>query len=170
MHYKGHIITKKLPTNEELSKILEKYKENEDTKKLEWDWWQIGGRYCGNIKINFNPNENEENYYLFRQRNNKHFISQILNEAKENNIYYEELDYLRYMGLRENILYVDGGYFKDMINFEIDNCFVVIDDNDNLYVREYWDGKNWVEHKDFEETIKKIDLTDKFITIIDFHD
>lgn len=169
MHYKGHIITKKLPTNEELSKILEKYRED-GTKEFEWDWWQIGGRYCGKIKINFNPNENEENYYLFRQRNNKHFISQILNEVKENNTYYEELDYLKYMGLRENILYVDGGYFKDMIDFEIDNCYVVIDDNGNLYVREHWDGEHWIEYKDFEETVKKIDLTDKFITIIDFHD
>ncbi len=124
MHFKGHIITKKLPTESELSNILEKYRENFDTKEFAWDWWQIGGRYGSKIKINFN----------------------------------------------HKVLYVDGGYFKDMIDFKIDDCYVVIDDEENLYVRESWNGEDWIKHEDFEDKIKNIDLTDKFITIIDFHD
>lgn len=173
MHYKGHIITKELPTNDILGNILEKYRENysDEVQLFAWDWYEIGGRYGGNLKIKFNPKENEDNYYCFRDRNNKYFISQILNEIKNNkeNTYYDELDYLKYMGLKENILYVDGAYVKDIIDFDITNCFVVINEN-KIYIRESWDGHSFNENKNFDKEVNDIDLTDKFITIIDFHD
>lgn len=170
MHCKGYIITKDLPTNEKLTEILEKYRETEETKKFEWDWYQIGGVYGGEIKINFNPEENEDEYFMFKDRNNKYFISQILNKLKENSdSYYDELDYLIYMGLRENILYVDGAYYNDIINFDITNCYVVIDEEENLYVREYWNGNDWITDEKFDEKVSKINLKDKFITTIDFH-
>lgn len=172
MHYKGYLITKKLPTIDEISKILEKYRENlEEKQEFAWDWWQIGGRYGGKIKINFNLNEYEENNCLFQNKNNKYFISEAINELKENiKPYYEELDWLKYMGLRENVLYVDGAFYKDMINFDLAECFLVIDDKEKLYVRESWNGENWLKNEKFDDEIKEIDLTDKFITIIDFHD
>ena len=74
------------------------------------------------------------------------------------------------MGLRENILYVDGGYYNDMIDFDITDCHLVIDDAENLYLIESWNGNEWKPNDNFNEQIKKIDLKDKFITIIDFHD
>lgn len=172
MHYKGYLITKQLPNDEKLNKILEPYYENENNKSgFEWDWCQIGGRYGGNIKINFNPENNEDNWYCFHDRNNKYFISEALNELKKQiKPYYDELDWLQYMGLREKILYVDGAYYKDIIDFDITNCYVVIDDEQNIYVREIWDGEHFIEINDFEEKIKNINLEDKFITTIDFHD
>lgn len=173
MHYKGYVITKKIPTEEKLNEILRPYfEENEDNQTgFSWDWWQIGGRYGGNIKINFNPEDNEDDCYMFRNRNNKYFISEALNDLKEKiKPYYDELDWLQYMGLRENLLYVDGAYYKDIIDFDITNCYVVIDEEQNVYAKEIWNGNDWVETKDFEEKIKNINLEDKFITIIDFHD
>jgi hypothetical protein len=173
MHYKGYVITKRIPTNEEIAKILEKYRETDGPciYGFEWDWYEIGGRYGGKLKINFNPEENEDNLYCFKDRNNKYFISQIINEIKETTSrFYEELDYLKYMGLRDNTLYVDGAYFNDIIDFDITQCYLVIDGNEKLYVREIWDEHNWVKQENFEDEIKKIDLKDKFITIIDFHD
>jgi len=170
MHCKGHLITKKIPTNKEIAKILEKHKEDLDKiQEFDWDWYEIGGRYGGKIKINFNPDDNEDNWYCFKDRNNKYFISKALNELKENISYYDELDWLKYMGLREKKLYVDGAYYKDIIDFEIDDCYLVIDDNGNLYIREKWNGEDFIQQENFEEKIKKIDLKDKFITIIDFH-
>lgn len=169
MHYKGYIITKELPTEEKLADILEKYREDEETKEFEWDWWQIGGRYGGKIKINFNPDTNEDGWYCFRNRNNKYFISEALNELKEVIEHYYELDWLKYMGLRENVLYVDGGYYNDMIDFDITNCCLVIDDKENLYLRESWNGNNWITNDNFDDKVKEIELNDKFITIIDFH-
>ena len=170
MHYKGHLITKKLPTEDQLSKILDKYYYENDNEKFSWDWYQVGGRYGGQIKIKFNPDTNEFNWYSFKNRNNKYFISYILNKLKAKDYLFDELDYMIYMGLRENVLYVDGGYFNDTINFDITECFLVIDDDENIYVRETWENEQWVKHNDFDENVKKIDLKDKFITIIDFHD
>lgn len=173
MHYKGFIITKELPTEERLAEILEKYRETDGPciYGFEWDWYEIGGRYGGKLKINFNPENNEDNWYCFHDRNNKYFISEALNELKEKiKPYYDELDWLKYMGLWEDTLYVDGAYYKDIIDFDITNCYLVIDDEENLYIRETWNGDNWIKHEDFEEKIKEIDLNGKFITSIDFHD
>lgn len=51
MHYKGHLITDKLPTNDTIQKILGKYSEYEPgLKTFEYDWYVIGGRYGGKIK------------------------------------------------------------------------------------------------------------------------
>lgn len=172
MHYKGYVITKELPTEEMLSDILEKYRENnsDEIQPFAWDWYQIGGRYSGKLKIKFNPEETEEKYYCFQDRNNKYFISQILNEIKnKENRFYEELDYLTYMGLNDYILYVDGAYTKDIIDFDITNCYLVINEN-NLYARGLWDDNNFNENKNFDKEVENIDLTNKFITVIDFHD
>ena len=171
MHYKGFIITKELPTEERLAEILAKYEENlEESKEFEWDWWQIGGRYGGKLKIHFDPTETPENYYLYHTRNHKHFISRLLDDLKEKIPHFEELDYLTYMGLWEDTLYVDGAYYKDIIDFDITNCYLVIDDEENLYIRETWNGDNWIKHENFEEEVEEIDLNGKFITSIDFHD
>lgn len=171
MHFKGFIVTKEIPTEEKISNMLQPYYYGNDDAGFSWDWYQIGGRFGGEIKIKFNPNENEDNWYVCHDRNNKYFISQAINELKKNiKQFYDELDWLIYMGLRENILYVDGGYYNDMIDFDITDCYLVIDDDENLYLKESWNGNEWKTNDNFDEQIKKIDLKDKFITIIDFHD
>lgn len=170
MHYKGYVITKKIPTNEQISKILKKYRyDYEKQKEFDFDWYSIGGRYGGQIKINFNPKNNEDDYICFRDRNYKYFISDVLNEIKERFDFYDELDYLKYMGLNENILYVDGGYYNDIINFDITDCYLVIDDEENFYVREIWKDETFITDNEFDNKIKNINLKDKFITVIDFH-
>ena len=172
MHYKGHIITKKIPTTQQLAKILSKYRDGSETEQIfNWDWYAIGGRYGGKINIHFDPNENEDNWYLGsrHKRNYKYFIIAILEDIEKEVKYYDELEYLQYMGLNDKILHVDGGYFKDTIDFDITNCFLVVDDNEEIYIREAWDGNNWIEDKDFDNKVKGIDLKDKFITVIDFH-
>lgn len=170
MHYKGHLVTDKLPTEDAIRKILGKYSEDEPGIKIfEYDWYTIGGRYGGKIKIKFNPEENEDNYYLCQHRNNKYFISSILSELGDNTSNYDELDLLIYMGLNDNVLYVDGGYYEDIINFELDNCYVVITEND-VIPREIWNGDNLVDNENFDKKISKLSLDGKFITVIDFHD
>ena len=172
MHYKGHVITKELPSEELLNKILDKYyyEDEENKSGFTWDWWQIGGRYGGKIKIHFNPSENEDKLWCKRNRNGKYFISNILSKIMENNIFYDELDFMLYMGLYEKTLYVDGGYSKDFIDFDITDCYVVIDENNYINVRQKWNGEDWIKNEKFDDEVKQIDLTGKFITIIDFHD
>ena len=169
MHCKGHLITDKLPTEDAIRKILGKYSEDEPGIKIfEYDWYAIGGRYGGRIKIKFNPAENEDGYFLFQHRNNKYFISNILNELGDNILKYDELDLLKYMGLNDKVLYVDGGYYEDIINFELDNCYVVITE-DEVISREIWNGDDWIDNENFDKKISKLSLDGKFITVIDFH-
>lgn len=171
MHYKGHLITDKLPTGDAIRKILKKYSEYEPgIKKFEYDWYVVGGRYGGRIKIKFNPEENEDNYCLFKHRNNKYFISSLINKLDNNTLSYDELDILKYMGLNDNILYVDGGYYKDMIDFELDNCYVIITE-DEAIPRQIWNGEDWIDNDaTFIKKVSEISLENKFITVIDFHD
>lgn len=171
MHFKGYIITKEIPTEEKLEKILEPYYyENDKESLISWDWWQIGGRFGGKIKIKFDPNTNEDNWYCFHDRNHKYFICSMLDKIKENLKFYEELDILQYMGLSEHTLYVDGGYYNDMIDFDITDCYMVIDDEEKLYLAESWNGTDFKQNDEYEKQLKQIDLKDKFITIIDFHE
>lgn len=64
MHYCIHLLTKQLPTEKEIEKIMEPYSwdsiDDEDTgdekKKIEypvltWDWYQIGGRYSARLLV-----------------------------------------------------------------------------------------------------------------------
>ena len=167
MHYKGYIITKKIPTDDEIQEILEPYNENKyEDLEFAWDWFQIGGRYGGKIKINYE----EKEFFYFKQRNYKYFIINILSKIQENMRYYEELDYLKYMGLKDNILYVDGAYYSDIVDFDITNCYFVIDTDRTLYSRELWKNETFITDCEFDDKVKKIDLKDKFITVVDLHD
>jgi hypothetical protein len=166
MHYKGYLITDKLPTKDVIKEKLQKYHIDYTIKKpFEYDYYEIGGRFGGKIKIKFNPEENEDDYYLSRHRNNKYFISNMLNILR----YHDELELLMYMGLRDNILYVDGGYYEDIIDFKLDDCCVVITEN-KIILSEFWDGNHWINNeKQFNKEIAKLSLNSKFITVIDFH-
>lgn len=173
MHYCGYIITRKTPTENEIQDILEPYNEaTHDNLKFSWDWFEIGGRYGGKLKIKFNPDENEDKWFCNsnHDRNFKYFISNKLKKLKEELIFYDELECMIYMGLRENILYVDGAYYKDIYNFDITNTCFVIDCDKKLYSRELWINNKLVEDEKFDEKVKNIDLNDKFITVIDIHD
>lgn len=173
MHYCGYIITEKIPTDEEIEEILEPYNENIQDEDLgfSWDWFQIGGRYGGKLKIKFDPSENEDNWFMGEkhERNYKYFISDKLKELKESLKFYDELENMLYMGLQERVLYVDGAYFENIYNFDITNCGFVIDNDKNLYSRELWENHNWVTDDKFDEKVKKIDLKNKFITVVDIH-
>lgn len=102
MHYCIHLLTKQLPTEKEIEKIMEPYSwysiDDEDTddekKKIEypvftWDWYQIGGRYsaCLKLKVDGEDSENREHYnwgYLENNpRNERLFHSALLSELKE---------------------------------------------------------------------------------------
>lgn len=158
MHYCGYIITNKIPTDDEIYNILEPYDENEhEGLEFAWDWFQIGGRYGGRLKIKFNPEENEDKWYGNKNhdRNYKYFISNKLKELKEKLKFHDELANMLYMGLNENALYVDGAYYEDIYDFDITNCCFVIDENEKLYSRELWRNNEFIKDKDFDDKVKK---------------
>ena len=64
MHYKGHVITKEIPSEENLKNILEKYyyQNVKDEDKIAYDYYIVGGRYGGRIKIHFDVDRTEEKW------------------------------------------------------------------------------------------------------------
>lgn len=180
MHYCIHLITKELPTEEEISKIMKPYNDDmvEDYNDcpFSWDYWVIGGRYGGGIKLRINE-EDEEYRWQFcshKPREGKLFYSSILKQIRYSfpELRNSEEDWYQYLGYLDNCLYVDGAKIKDILNLKDLGCYICIDVNQNVIVRETWDGEHFITNQSFDEEYKRIleESKDYFLTILDVHD
>lgn len=187
MHYCVLLITKELPSESKIEKILQPYdyknvKYDEETDELltprpifTYDWYQIGGRYTGLLKLKIDESDEYYNWKFDSNegRNKRLFYSKLLSKLQKANgtIFFEE-DYYSSMGSRDGFLYVDGAKIDDLLNFDDVNCFICIDSNENVIVRETWDGHNFIEDEQFDEKLAKIKENSKgmFATILDIHD
>ena len=145
MHACLVLITKNLPTNEDISNYLARfdeenlYKEDENgvslyqqltTKELkekypfQWDCWQVGGRYGGRIKYKL---EEEDYRYLDHNINMKKIRSNFYDKIQERyddpfskafNKEVDECEFVNYIGRRDNILYCDGAKISTIQNIE----------------------------------------------------
>ena len=195
MHYCIHLFTKDFPTENDISEIMkpfdeEKYfdevceenDENIEKPKLLWDYYIIGGRYSGLLKLKVETekeNEYDWNYLISLSPNKgprcgRLFHSSILKNLLEKKSYYMvEEDYFNYMGFRDGFLYVDGAKISDIINTDDIGCFGFIDIDGELYVREEWDRKNskFIEKinfdKEYENKLKN--YYNYYLTVLDIH-
>lgn len=128
MHYCALLITNELPTKEEIENIMrpynwdqiekdQGYEEDENgvgNKKLiypvfTWDWFQVGGRYKGSLYLDTSEKYKDYynwGYYAKEPRNNRLFISKLLNELQEAKRlsgypFFREEDYFNYMGFED---------------------------------------------------------------------
>lgn len=180
MHYCVHLITRELPTEEEISKIMKPYNddmvENYNDCPFSWDYWVIGGRYSGRIKLRIDEEAEEYRwpYYETNPREGRLFYSSILNRIRHSFPRFEtrEEDWFSYLGYLDNYLHVDGAKIKDILNIEDLGCYVCIDVNGNVIVQETWDGKNFTTNQSFDAEYKRIleESKDYFLTILDIHD
>lgn len=187
MHYKCLLFTKEFPTEEMISDILRPF--NEDVIYancdggsvpfvIAWDWYRIGGRYNGSLKLDVASQENMKkygiNYYSQNSRNGRLFWSYLLTKMngrpKPGTLSFEE-DYFNSMGCRDGWLYVDGGAVSDITNIYEVGCYCFVDSNGEPFSRSIWDGNNHVETENFDkmlhETITK--NNDGFVTVVDLH-
>ena len=190
MHYCTVLITKQFPTDEVINDILMPYNEEifyekkNEGEEIEypifmWDWYQLGGRYSGQIKLNIDKKEEEYKwgYMILEPRNGRLFRSWLLDQvsnAKNNSFYFEE-DYFPSMGERDGFLYVDAAKIKDIKNIEEIGCFNFIDKDNRAFTREYYNGKGWVEEnskEDFEKQFHNalINSPECYACVIDIHD
>jgi hypothetical protein len=189
MHYSVLVITKSIPSDEDIANIMKKYNWNnleysEDGETLlserpifTYDWYQIGGRYNGKLKLKIDM-ENEEyrwQYYDRSGRNGRLFHSYLLRKMKDfsgGGFRYTEEDYYSSMGANEEFLYVDGARIKDLLNFSEVSCYACIDVDGNAIAVESWDGSNFIKDEQFDEKLKTIKENSKeyFATILDIHD
>lgn len=188
MHYCVMLITKSIPNYTEIEKIMSKYSwdniqhdENDtiigELPVFTYDWYVIGGRYGGVIKLKVDDSDKEYQwgYYAREDRNNRLFISSILNDLKESlkPVWkYSEEKFLLYMGYRDNILRVDGAKIKDIANRDELGCYICIKPDGEAVARSIWNGKGFVDNENFNEEFKQIinDNMDGFLTVLDIHD
>ena len=193
MHYCVLLFTNELPSEEKIAEIMHPYYEgnaeyDEETEKrlnpypvLEWDWYQIGGRYKGSLKLSVERDKEYYNfgYYSREDRNKRLFYSSLLSDMKEfaemgnaPSWKYSEEDYFNSMGYRDGYLYVDGARVDDIINFEDQNCYICIDVDGNAIARETWNGKEFIKDEQFDEKLAEIKKNSKgmFLTVLDIHD
>ena len=195
MHYCLHLLTKKLPTEKDIEKIMAPYndetvyRENDDENteidypEFTWDWYQIGGRYKAKLKLKADLNDEDfENSRLYRwcyyephERNGRLFWSSLLSTLKENfteSWMYNEEEWFPCLGIYDGFIRVDGARLKDVINTDKLDCYIFILPDGTAVAREHYDGDKFIECKDFDQKYKKAlaDNMDGFITILDIHD
>lgn len=191
MHYCCLMLTKEFPTDEVISKALEPFNEetiyNMDESErvypaFMWDWWQVGGRYSGRVKLRYDPHDEFGEYkwafYAKEPRVNRLFRSQALEKIKAMAeragqwFLFTEEDFFTYMGSRDNFLNVDGAKVADILNFDdVMNSYCFVDADGTGYARETWNGNDFIENDDYDEKVKAVCKVrgDCFAVIIDLH-
>lgn len=192
MHYCLVLFTKDFPTKEKIEEIMMPYcednaKYDEVTEErigerpmFEWDWYQIGGRYSGRLKLKVDEdNEMYDWQYVAKNpRNGRLFWSYLLSKIEErykntrDYFMYSEEDYFASMGYRDGYLYVDGAKSSDVLNLDDLGCYSFISSDGSAYTRQHWNGKELIENKDFDDRFKsELDKSkDMYVTVIDYHD
>lgn len=180
MHYCVHLITKAIPTKEEINKIMKPYNDDniEDMSSIifSWDYWIVGGRYCGRIKLKVDMEDEEYRwkYYSSVPREGRLFLSTLLEEIRKNFSLYKnrEEDWVGYLGIHDNYLYVDGARIKDIVNLEDLRCFICINVDGTVIARERWNGEDFITDQDFDKKYEEIleKSKDYFLTVLDIHD
>lgn len=190
MHYCVLLITEKLPSKSEVDRIMQPYcydniEYNEETDELlspyplfTWDWYQIGGRYSGFLKLKVDDNDEDYKWGFYDRegRNERLFYSSMLSKIKRstNDMFFHEEDYYTSMGIRDDCLYVDSAKIDDLLNFEELNCYICIDSDGKAIARESWDGNTFVKDEQFDSKFTEIKQNSKgksmFVTVIDIHD
>lgn len=191
MHYCTLLITKEFPTEQTIERIMKPFDEedffNDESSESRkrpaflWDWYQIGGRYNGRLKLKYGEENTEKyhwSYYAREPRNGRQFWSYLLTQMAEGAKHVNPLlrpseeDFFPTMGGLDGFLRVDGAQIADILNMDDISCFIFIDKNGNAYARKVWDGHSWIVHSDFDEKLKQTiaDSPDCWATIIDIHD
>lgn len=187
MHYSCFVFTKEFPTDDILYKVLAPFNEedfynNEETRiypEFLWDWFKIGGRYSGLLKLSVRKNKDKYDwgFYFKGGRNGKLFRSQLIdtiNKFKQNNPedwMFREEDVYGELGYRDGYIRVDGCPVIDILNRKKLSCYCFVDKNGNAYSCEKWNGENYEKHKDFDEVLTKTidDSLDCYLTVVDIH-
>lgn len=188
MHSCCLVITKEFPSDDVIRKVLEPFYEDNYYEKPEdervrpaflWDYYRVGGRYGGSIKLKIDLDDEKYSWrYLIREpRNGRLFRSALLDALesyhKRNSSFgYYENDHFGYMGENDLFLYVDAALADDIQNISEMNCYCFVDQNGNAFARDYYKGEEWVSNTEFDEQLSnaKGNCSGCYICVVDLHD
>lgn len=187
MHYCCLVITKDFPTNEVIEKVLRPFNDEEFFGKPEgervrpaftWDWYLLGGRYGGSIKLKIDKDDEKYKwrYIINEPRNGRLFRSTLLDTLAHYRqrtwdiAYYENYDF-DYMGFGDGFLYVDAALADDIQNISEIDCYCFVDQDGNAFARDYYNGE-WATNTEFDAQLSKAkeNCTGCYICVVDLHD
>lgn len=196
MHYCCLLFTEKIPTHDEIDKIMKPFSDEEVYKDYEedddgnpigekpnypafmWDYWLIGGRYNGLLKLKVDLDENSYNNEKYKwqfceDRNGVLFHSYLISEMQKDipKWLYSEDKYYNAMGYIDGFLCVDGADIDDLLDFDKFGCYCYVDLDGSTNSRERWDGYNFIENPNFDAQLaeQKLKCRGKFVTVLDIH-
>lgn len=187
MHYCCLLITDEFPTKELIAARLAPFSEEDlynDGGELArprpaftWDWYQIGGRYNGKIKLRYDLSDERYEWKYMRRpgRNGRLFWSYLLNKMAEfakGSFMFSEEDYFQSMGMWDGFLRVDGALVSDILNYDELTAYCCVDKYGCAISRETWNGDEWAADVDFDQkfALAKASSGGCYATIIDLHD
>ena len=191
MHYPIYIFTKEFPTDEVIEKVLAPYKDNADPDlytypgvrpDIQWDWFSIGGRYGGFLKIRCD--EDDDEFYrwmsLIEERRavrlfRSNFLENYLTASGRRFTGYDEVYTFLYCGYRDGYIFADGAKISDLYNYDkLTNMgYGFIDPvNNEDSSREYFINGKFVENERYDEQLAAAMERNKdgYLTVVDIHD
>lgn len=191
MHYCIHLLTETLPSKEDIEEIMRPFNDDEAAKyddegeliepitaPFMWDYWVVGGRYAGRLKLKVDYEAEDEYRWKFyehdKPRTGRLFHSTLLEEIRKNFPIYKksEEDWFSYLG-DGTFIRVDGAKIAHLLNDLADlGCYGFVDADGTGYSRERWTGHEWLENPDFDSRYQEAlkNNADGFITVLDIHD
>lgn len=148
------VFTKEFPTETVLEKILaplnwdyvfdREYREKSYSAPFTWDYWLLGGRYSGALKLKIE--EQSEKYRFYKE------------------------NWYGPMAFEDGYLRIDGALCEDVVNLQEVKCFCFLDCNGNAFAREIRPG--YTENTEFDKQLSsaKANSADCYVCIVDLHD
>lgn len=188
MHYCCVVITKDFPNDDVIEKVLrpfnsedlyEKPEDNRVYPPFTWDWYEVGGRYGGYIKLKIDKDDEKYKwrYIINEPRNGRLFRSALLDalahyRKRTWDIAYRESYDFDYMGFSDGFLYVDAALADDIQNISELDCYCFIDQNGNAFSRESYTGETWAKNEEFDKQFSsaKGNSSGCYICVVDLHD
>lgn len=188
MHYKAFLITREFPTDDRIEEIMrpfsgEDYFNRKDNGADEpypvftWDWYCVGGRYNSFFELDMDKTMDKYEWNYCKDRANVVFRSFLFDELyrlcdKKKKWLISEYKFYPCLGSKDNILRIDGGLISDMKDFDITQCYIIIDADGNAYARSSWNGNTFVEDEGFDDKTRAILEVSKnyYIVTVDIHD
>ena len=194
MHYCIYLFTQNLPTDEEIAEIMAPYSEfaeNENpSPDIQWDGYEIGGRYGGKLKLAMDPRHSlaDETYkwwfYVDQPRSGRLFrcqplenLLQMCRDFKSSRTYgfysFNNVEHtlFNYLGSRDGYIHVDGCKISDLYNLDdvSDGGCGFIDVPFNRQGTRY--TRSGEEKPEYEDLLKEAfeRNRDHYVTILDLH-
>ena len=185
MHYPVYIFTKEFPTDEIIEKALAPYKDRAayGNPDISWDYYRIGGRYGGFLKIECKKDDDYYKWMCFTLENKagrlfrSGFLEYCNKEFEKSIPGYDEVYMFLYCGYRDGYIYADGARIADLINQEevLGKGYSFIDtSNGEASSREYICAHHgtYVKNQEYSAELKAAMERNKdgYLTVMDLHD